>query len=176
MSECSGHPTYDVNGAKKGWRIKKPIDSNVTIQGARQQGELRTNGTHAIELTPCGSISRNQGVAVVKSQVHRYLLLAILSIAWISAPSSARGQTSLTWENIFLKSTGAREAALSPDGKWVAVTATTEQERGIYLISTGGGEPKFWVEGRSPSWSSDSKRIVFLDVNDIWTFYTRVNG
>ena len=102
-------------------------------------------------------------------KVHRYLLLGSLSIAWASTLPSARCQTPLTWENIFLKSTGAREAALSPDGKWVAVTATTEKKRGIYRISTGGGEPKFWVEGRSPSWSSDSQRIVFLDVNDIWT-------
>jgi dipeptidyl aminopeptidase/acylaminoacyl peptidase len=58
---------------------------------------------------------------------------------------------------------------VSPDGTWVAVTAATEEKRGIYLVPTQGGEPTLWAEGHSPSWSRDSTRIVFLDVNDIWT-------
>jgi dipeptidyl aminopeptidase/acylaminoacyl peptidase len=78
---------------------------------------------------------------------------------------------SLTWENIFLANFGVREAAVSPDGKWVAVTATTEQGEGIYLVSTSelGGEPKLWVEGFSPRWSPDSKQIAFTDLDDLWT-------
>ena len=109
-------------------------------------------------------------------KVHRHFLPVGLSIVWAVTLLSAQGQTPLTWENILLKSTGAREAALSPDGKWVAVTAVSEQKPGIYLISTGGGEPKLWAEGRSPSWSPDSTRIVFLDVSDIWTTELNAEG
>jgi dipeptidyl aminopeptidase/acylaminoacyl peptidase len=76
---------------------------------------------------------------------------------------------SLTWENIFLKDFGAGRAVVSPDGKWVAVTARTEQGRGIYRVSTSDGEPEHWVEGDSPSWSPDSKQIVFRDLDDLWT-------
>ncbi len=77
----------------------------------------------------------------------------------------------LTWENIFLENRGAYDAAISPNGRWVAVTATGARGRGIYLIPAnpeGSPEATFWVAGSSPRWSPDSGRIVFLHANDLW--------
>jgi Tol biopolymer transport system component len=92
--------------------------------------------------------------------------------AWLVMAATAVSATKpipLTWENKFLENHGTRDAAISPDGKWVAVSAGTPQGSGIYLVSTEGGEPEYWVEGRSPSWAPDSLRIVFSDLDDVWT-------
>jgi dipeptidyl aminopeptidase/acylaminoacyl peptidase len=91
---------------------------------------------------------------------------------WLLVVATAVAATEpipLTWENIVLENHGARDAVISPDGKWVAVSAGTPDGSGIYLVSTSGGEPEFWVEGRSPSWAPDGSRITFSDLGDLWT-------
>lgn len=76
----------------------------------------------------------------------------------------------LNWENIFLKNSGAQDAALSPDGTWVAVAADTEEGGGIYRVSAvTPGPPERWASGRAPSWSPDSRAIAYLRDGDIWT-------
>lgn len=75
----------------------------------------------------------------------------------------------LTWENVFTRDRGARQAALSPDGSVVAVTASTDAWSGIYLVPVAGGAPTPWVEGSSPVWFSDGARIVFSREGDLWT-------
>ena len=76
----------------------------------------------------------------------------------------------LTWENIFTQNYGAGRAALSPDGKWVAVTARTSEQSGIFLKEvSSNSETEFWATGSSPSWFSDGKRIVYASGGDIWT-------
>lgn len=97
--------------------------------------------------------------------------LALISLLSPSRQASSQQVTPLTLENIFL-GRGARQAAISPDGEWVAVTANGTQGSGIYLLSTRQGElsePKFWVPGGSPAWSPDSRRIVFSRAGDLWT-------
>ena len=93
---------------------------------------------------------------------------AIVLMAW--SPARAAAATPLTWENIFATARGARQSAISPDGKWVAVTAATGRETGIFLVAAdGSAEPAFWARGASPVWFPDSSRIVFLAENDLWT-------
>ncbi len=102
----------------------------------------------------------------------RFRLALIVTSCWMACLRPAFPEAlPLSWENIFLENFGTREAVVSPDGKWVAVTADTNQGRRIYLVSTseGGGEPELWVEGHSPSWSPDNKRIVFTDLDDLWS-------
>ena len=76
----------------------------------------------------------------------------------------------LTWENIFTQNYGAGRAALSPDGKWVAVTARTPEQSGIFLKDVNSdAEAQFWIAGGSPSWFADGKRIVYSSGGDLWT-------
>jgi dipeptidyl aminopeptidase/acylaminoacyl peptidase len=99
-----------------------------------------------------------------------------LAVAAITAAASAAAEAAkpLTWENIFATAHGARQSVISPDGKWVAVTASTERETGIFLVSAdGSAEPVFWTRGASPVWFPDSTRIAFLAQNDIWTIPLR---
>ncbi len=58
-----------------------------------------------------------------------FLTFVVLLVA-VAGSAEANPQP-LTWENIFLRSFGARDATISPDGKWVAVTAATEKGTGI---------------------------------------------
>lgn len=62
-------------------------------------------------------------------------------------------------------------AALSPDGKWVAFTATTVREKEnkrhseIWMVSTDGGEPirmtSPGLESSAPRWSPDGRILLF---------------
>src|SRR5262245_36046357 len=72
---------------------------------------------------------------------------------------------------------------LSPDGKWVAFTATTydvdknSRNSDVWLVSSGGGEPRQMTRGpkadERPRWSPDSKRFAFVSTrsgsSQIWT-------
>ena len=76
----------------------------------------------------------------------------------------------LTWENIFTKNYSAGRAVLSPDGSWIAVTARTASNSGIFLKEVNSdAAPKFWISGGSPAWFADGKRIVFSRRGDLWT-------
>ncbi len=75
----------------------------------------------------------------------------------------------LTWENIFTKNYGARQAVLSPDGKHVAVVATTSEQSGIFLIDVNDAtSTRFLTQGTSPAWFSDSREIVYRVQGDLW--------
>jgi len=77
---------------------------------------------------------------------------------------------SLTWDNIFTKNYGAQQAALSPNGDRVIITARTSEQSGIFLKEINSTEsPKFWISGRSPSWFNDNETIVFSQGGDLWT-------
>jgi Tol biopolymer transport system component len=97
----------------------------------------------------------------------------VLALAILSAPaaSAQEGESlPLTWENIFTRSTGVRQAALSPDGSQVAVTATTTGSSGIFLIGTDGGIPILLVEGgSSPVWMPNGRELVFSAQGDLWS-------
>ena len=96
----------------------------------------------------------------------------VLLAAVLTAPLAAQAQTApleVTWENVFKNNTGARDAAISPDGAVVAVTARTAERTGIFLVPVSGGQPKFWVEGTGAEWFPSGDRIVFSRDNDLWT-------
>jgi dipeptidyl aminopeptidase/acylaminoacyl peptidase len=111
------------------------------------------------------------GAARAARSIQRVATLALITGALLGTPASAASAaTSLTWENIFSASRGARQSVISPDGRWVAVTATTERESGIFVVpADGSAPPVFWGRGASPVWFPDSSRILFTAENDLWT-------
>ena len=102
--------------------------------------------------------------------VRKLLSSLITALALIAPAADAQepGPLPLTWENIFTESRGARQAAISPDGSVVAVTASTADRSGIFLVPTDGGEPTFWLEGSSPVWLPGGRGIVFSRDRDLW--------
>lgn len=98
----------------------------------------------------------------------RWLLPAVL----LFLPQLAASQPAipLTIENIQTRNRGAFDAALSPDGKWVAVPADAEAGRGIYLVSAevGGPAPRMIARGSGPAWFPDGRALVVSRENDLW--------
>ena len=69
------------------------------------------------------------------------------------------------------------EPDCSPDGKWIAFTSQTS-EFDIYVVPAGGGTPTVLVAGEDPSWSPNSRTLIFtrrtggryvLSVLDVFT-------
>ena len=92
-------------------------------------------------------------------------ILACIAFAPVSAAGPA---LDLTWENIFVEPNGVQSAVLSPDGTRVAVTGSDGRRQGIFLVPVAGGEAEFWLEGSSPAWFADGKRISLTRDGDIW--------
>jgi dipeptidyl aminopeptidase/acylaminoacyl peptidase len=80
-----------------------------------------------------------------------------------------RSTTALTLENIVGRQAGARQAALSPDGQWVALTGEGPQGAGIHVVrAAGSGAPTLLTPGSNPSWFPDGRRILFSRENALW--------
>jgi TolB protein len=69
------------------------------------------------------------------------------------------------------------EPDCSPDGKWIAFTSQTS-EFDICVVPAGGGAPTVLVAGEDPSWSPNSRTLIFtrrvggrhvLSVLDVFT-------
>jgi Tol biopolymer transport system component len=97
-------------------------------------------------------------------------LIAIVVSAAGPAPTAQRAKKALTLENIVGRQSGARQAAISPDGKLVAIGGEGPEGSGIYLVNTAGSAaPKLWLQGNGAVWFPDSQRIVFSRDTDLWT-------
>ena len=99
------------------------------------------------------------------------LAIAGCSLEPRSGPRAAgEGGQALTWENLFTTTRGTRQVRVSPDGRFLAVTATTDEGAHIYLVDPeSGGPPTRWVAGTSPVWFPSADRIVFSRDRDLWS-------
>ena len=96
-------------------------------------------------------------------------LIAISLCLFLTAGTLAQEKRPITIEDLFsFKRVGS--PALSPDGKWVALTVTAidiEADSGktnIFLVPASGGEPKQLTSSGgdfSPVWNPDGKTIAF---------------
>ena len=104
-------------------------------------------------------------------KTNKLLTILLLSCLLLSTDQLiAQEQLALTWDNIFTKNEGARQAFLSPDGKQVAVTARTGGRNGIFIVNLEEENSfTFLASGSSPAWFSDSQRIVYVNQGDLWT-------
>lgn len=102
------------------------------------------------------------------------LFTALPTLLLTTLISAQQGETlPLTWENIFTRSTGARDAALSPDGRTVAVAASTPDGSGIFLVDIRTGaeatEARWLVEGASsPVWMPHGDGLLVSGGGDLW--------
>jgi dipeptidyl aminopeptidase/acylaminoacyl peptidase len=78
----------------------------------------------------------------------------------------------LTIENIFggqAGQGGARQVALSPDGRLAAITGAGPQGNGVYLVAHAESSgPRFWFQGSLADWFPDGQRVLFSRGNDLW--------
>jgi Tol biopolymer transport system component len=109
--------------------------------------------------------------STVRAGVLSIAVAAIASpMAIPQAAQPAQSRKALTLENIVGRQGGARQAAISPDGQYAAVSGDGPEGSGIYLAqTTGPATPKLWVQGNGAAWFPDSKRIVFSRGSDLWT-------
>jgi tricorn protease len=69
-------------------------------------------------------------------------------------------------------------AAFSPDGKWIAFSASYDGNRDVYVIPATGGEPRrlTWHPGQDVAlgWTPDGKRVLFLSDREAYADITRL--
>src|SRR5262245_8539610 len=112
-------------------------------------------------------------------KLQRFFIAFVVPIAVVlAAPggqATAQSRRPLQPDDIFeLRSVG--DARISPDGAWVAYTATTldrkedNSDTDIYMVPTSGGAPIQLTTSKkpetSPRWSPDGRYVAFLSSRD----------
>jgi tricorn protease len=59
----------------------------------------------------------------------------------------------------------------SPDGRWIAFSATYDNNTDVYVVPTEGGQPRRLTWHPAPDlvtgWSSDGKRVLFMSTREV---------
>jgi len=132
-----------------------------------------TSKSASAKVRACASapVRQCQGPLVSKRAWFALTLAAIAVAGLTRAGSQAQpAAKALTIENITGRQNGARQAAISPDGRLVAIAGDTAAGSGIYLYETASpnAPSKFWLQGNNPVWLPDNKRLLIARENDLW--------
>lgn len=71
-----------------------------------------------------------------------------------------------------------REAAVSPNGRWLAYSEGPEEDSSLYLLDLNSGSFNYLGPGRQPSWSHEGDKLYFtrgFRYSDIWV-YDMISG
>lgn len=113
----------------------------------------------------------------VPARRSRAAILGLAALTALATPSRIHARQvqplPLTWENIFTESSGVRDAALSPDGRTVAVSASAPDGPGIFLVDVAtGATHRLLHGGSSPVWMPDGAALLFAAAGDLWIVAT----
>ena len=110
------------------------------------------------------------------ARIDRRIPALLLVIATLPLPSAGAETAALSWDNICRATVcratghdGVMDARISPDGSHVAMVLNTPERRGIHRLARASGETVHWVDGSSPRWFADGRRIVYVHDGDLWT-------
>jgi len=101
-------------------------------------------------------------------------LILLLAGLWSNSTARQTGKHAITFDDL-IRMRRVAEAAISPDGKWVAYSVAivdmeaNRSNRNIWIVPSGGGAPaQLTQSGRdsSPAWSPDSRTLAFVSSRD----------
>jgi len=101
-------------------------------------------------------------------------LILLLAGLWSNSTARQTGKHAITFDDL-IRMRRVAEAAISPDGKWVAYSVAivdmeaNRSNQNIWIVPSGGGAPaQLTQSGRdsSPAWSPDSRTLAFVSSRD----------
>lgn len=138
-------------GDKVAMVLSRSGDPNIWICNADGSGLRQLTHTHADDSCPCWSPDGQWICYATKIRSRREL-------ARISADGG---------EPEALHTPGApdpTEPDWSPDGKWIAFCSQSGAYFNICVVAAEGGDPVVLVSGEHPSWSPNSRTLVYNDL------------
>ena len=139
-------------GDKIAMVLSRSGDPNIWVCNADGSGLKQLTHTHADDSCPCWSPD-GQWICYA-TKIHSRRRLAKISVdGGEPEPLSTSGAPDPT------------EPDWSPDGKWIAFCSQSGDYFNICVMSAnGGGEPVVLVSGEHPSWSPNSRTLVYNDM------------
>jgi TolB protein len=139
------------DGQKVAMVLSRSGDPNIWVCNTDGSGLRQLTHTHADDSCPCWSPNGEWICYATKIHSRRRL-------AKISADGG---------EPEALSTAGApdpTEPDWSPDGKWIAFCSQSGDYFNICVMPSEGGEPVVLVSGEHPSWSPNSRTLVYNDL------------
>ncbi|HEX3624156.1 MAG TPA: hypothetical protein VH280_01895 [Verrucomicrobiae bacterium] len=138
-------------GDKVAMVLSRSGDPNIWVCNVDGSGLRQLTHTHADDSCPCWSPDGRWICFATKMHSRRRL-----------AKISAEGG-----EPEAISTAGApdpTEPDWSPDGKWIAFCSQSGDYFNICVVSAEGGSPVVLVSGEHPSWSPNSRTLVYNDL------------
>ncbi len=140
-------PAVSPDGSKVAMILSKDGWTDLYVCNSDGSGLLRLTKSPQDESSPCWSPDGKWICYAAKDDEHRTL-----------KKISASGGSPQTIKTATAPS--PTEPDWSPDGKWIAFTSQTRSFQ-ICVVDAGGGIATTLVEGEDPSWSPNSRTLVY---------------
>jgi TolB protein len=140
-------PATSPDGSKVAMILSKDGWTDLYVCNSDGSGLLRLTKSPQDESSPCWSPDGKWICYAAKDDEHRTL-----------KKISASGGSSQTIKTATAPS--PTEPDWSPDGKWIAFTSQTRSFQ-ICVVEASGGTATTLVEGEDPSWSPNSRTLIY---------------